>query len=275
VEQLTARLQSLRSRYSDEHPDVKETIRELDRARAVEQRETTADRDRNTPNVIATNGPKQVQVDSAENVTLALQLQQARERTTSLRSQLVVLEREIEARHADRKRILREIGNYQSRIERLPIREQEMSGLTRDYEISKANYRSLLDKKIAAEMASDLERRQKAEKFTILDPARVPEKPAKPNRPVLYTVSAFGSFALGIVLAMAKGLMHNKLLGEWELPKDVMILGRVPKIELTATTGGVTGLEAPGRRWKLAVFSLLLIAVLGGTAALMSRLFQG
>lgn len=276
VDQLTARLRTLRVRYSDEHPEVKETIRELERAREAERREGSVE-ERNASTASATNGPKQIHIDSAERTTLLVQLQQARERTSSLRAQLNVLDREIEARQADRRRILREISGYQSRIERLPLREQEMAALTRDYEISKTNYRSLLEKKIAAEMASDLERRQKAEKFTILDPARVPEKPAKPNRPVLYAASMLGSLVLGIALAIGKGLMHNKLLGEWELPKDVTILGRVPYIELAPTmaAGPGSGRTATARRWKFAFFSLLLIAAIGGTAVWVGGIFQG
>jgi uncharacterized protein involved in exopolysaccharide biosynthesis len=143
---------------------------------------------------------------------------------------------------------------YEGRVQRLPLREQEMSALTRDYDIAKNNYSSLLDKKIAAEMAGDLERRQKAERFTILDPARTPEKPAKPKRPVLYAMSILGSLGLGIVFAMGKGLSRDRLLGEWELPKDVPILGRVPRIELEAAAKSSNGgMPVAARQWKLQV----------------------
>jgi polysaccharide biosynthesis transport protein len=39
------------------------------------------------------------------------------------------------------------------------------------------DYVSLLKKKLEADAAADLEKRQKSERFTILDPARIPEKP--------------------------------------------------------------------------------------------------
>jgi polysaccharide biosynthesis transport protein len=228
ADQLAAQLQTLRTRYSDEHPEVKYVLRELDQARAAERHQAAP---------VKAEGGNGASV-KAEHVPVSAdplivgQLLSAKERTAGLRAQLAALDREIEGRQTDRKRILSEIGLYQSRVNRLPLREQEMASLTRDYEMSKLNYRSLLDKKIAAEMAGDLERRQKAEKFTVIDPARIPEKPSKPNRPVLYIAAIIGSLALGIASAITRNLLPDTLLGEWELPKDVPVLGRVPRIDL-------------------------------------------
>ena len=109
-----------------------------------------------------------------------------------------------------------------------------MAGVTRDYEMAKANYRSLLDKKISAEMATEMERRQKAERFTVLDPARVPEKPVKPNRPLLGGLASAFSLALGVAIAIGRELKRGAVLGDWELPPDTSILGRVPTIEIEA-----------------------------------------
>ena len=68
------------------------------------------------------------------------------------------------------RQILKAIELYQARMEQLPVREQETAALTRDYEMSKTNYKSLLDKKLAAGMATDMEKRQQGERFTMLDP---------------------------------------------------------------------------------------------------------
>jgi len=48
-----------------------------------------------------------------------------------------------------------------------------------DLAVLRENYISLLKKKMEADMAADLEKRQKSERFTILDPARIPERPIK------------------------------------------------------------------------------------------------
>jgi polysaccharide biosynthesis transport protein len=120
----------------------------------------------------------------------------------------------------------------QARVEQLPIVEQEMVGLTRDYETSKANYKSLLDKQIAAQMSTDMERRQKSERFEIIDPARVPEKPFKPDRPLFLALGLIVSLAMALLVGFGLELRNPVLLGEWELPEHVVVLGRVPIIDM-------------------------------------------
>ena len=237
VEQLTAQLQTLRDKYSEQHPDVQSALYALQRAQAAD-REAMAREAAAATEVSPNKEPTMPSVDASPDPVLAAQLVQVRERTQTIRTQMKSLDREIESRQVDSQRILKEIASYQARVESMPIREQEMSALMRDYDISQANYRSLLEKKQAAEMSNDLERRQKAERFTILDPARVPERPAKPNRRLLYALCSLGGLGLGVAVAIGKGLRKNTLLGEWELPKGVPILGRVPRIDASATRRG-------------------------------------
>jgi polysaccharide biosynthesis transport protein len=149
------------------------------------------------------------------------------------------------------------------------VREQEMSQITRDYEISKSNYKVLLDKKLAAEMALDMERRQKSERFTILDPARVPEKPVKPKRPLLYAGGAAASLVIAFLLGFAREARQNVILGEWELPPDCLVIARVPRIDIASTVSVPTE-PSPGKRgWKrtLAGVSAALLSLVGLIAA--------
>ncbi|MBI5855467.1 MAG: hypothetical protein HZB35_09625 [Nitrospirae bacterium] len=78
-------------------------------------------------------------------------------------------------------RLTAQVKEYQDRVERAPSREQEMTILVRDYENTKRNYESLLDKQLNARVSENLEKRQKGETFRILDPANLPEKPEKPD----------------------------------------------------------------------------------------------
>src|ERR1019366_2672723 len=111
-----------------------------------------------------------------------------RERLSDTQAKIVQAEKELDYRLQEQQRISREMISTQARMGNLPLREQEMAQITRDYEISKTNYRSLLDKKNAAEMSFDMEQREKSERFEIADHAVVPEKPISPNRPLLYTL---------------------------------------------------------------------------------------
>jgi uncharacterized protein involved in exopolysaccharide biosynthesis len=164
-------------------------------------------------------------------------LAQVRAKIGELKLQLEGANKELGSRQADRQRILADLASYQRRVENLPLREQDMASLKRDYDISKGNYESLLRKSLEADMASDMEKRQKAEQFNVLDAARVPEKPVKPPREILYAVAILVSIALSLVYPLLRELRANVLLGEWELPEDVTILGRVPKITGAQSAG--------------------------------------
>lgn len=172
-------------------------------------------------------------------------------RAENVKSQIALIDREIAQLSVSRDRILKSIAEYQARIERLPVREQEMAALTRDYEMSKANYKSLLDKKLAAGMATDMERRQQGERFTMLDPARVPEKPISPKRPQLYGLGCALSLALALGFVFVKELKKNAVLGEWELPQGISVLGRVPFImtEVGDVAGGTVSGKKQRRNW--------------------------
>ena len=109
-----------------------------------------------------------------------------------------------------------------------------MAQITRDYEISKDNYKSLLDKKMAADMSLDMEQRQQSERFVVLDRAQLPEKPIAPNRRLLYAAGSGGSLLLALLVGFGTELRRNVLLGEWELPAGTAILARLPFIEVGA-----------------------------------------
>jgi polysaccharide biosynthesis transport protein len=184
-------------------------------------------------------------------------------RLQNLKTQVMLADRDIEQRNSERERILKSIAQYEASIEQLPVREQEMAALTRDYEISKANYKSLQDKKLAAGMATDMEKQQQAERFTMQDPPRVPEKPVSPNRAVYDGIGCALSLAFGLVFAIGQELKKNAVLGEWELSGGVEVLGRVPFIK-----PNIRGLEDIGENklrhnWKWALVSSIALSLLG------------
>jgi uncharacterized protein involved in exopolysaccharide biosynthesis len=188
-------------------------------------------------------------------------------RVENLKTQIALADREIKQRSTERDGILKAITQYQARVEQLPVREQEMAELTRDYEISKTNYKSLLDKKIAASMATDMERRQEGERFTMLDPPMVPEKPVSPKRPLLIGLGCVLSLALALAFPIAEETKRNTVLGEWELPEGLNVLGRVPFIEHDSQSPAEAGGEQKRQRWKWALISSLLLSILVTCAA--------
>jgi hypothetical protein len=97
-----------------------------------------------------------------------------------------------------------QIATYERRIENTPRSEQELALITRDYETTRELFRSLLGKRGEAEIAADLEQRQKGEHFRMIDPARLPDRTAGPNRfrlLVIGLVLAVGAAGIAVVLA--------------------------------------------------------------------------
>ena len=149
--------------------------------------------------------------------------------------QLLGLEKEQKRLEESQKRLLQQIQTYQAKVDAAPMRESQVTDLMRNYEVSKNNYQSLLEKSFSAGMAVDLENKQKAERFTILDPARAPDRPSKPKRlPMM-----FGAFVLSLCacvgLAIGRDTIDSSVKSEAEaknlLPASVSLLASVPMIE--------------------------------------------
>ncbi len=208
--QLEEKLADLRRKYTADFPDTVEASQRLERV-VAQLRSLPPEADPSTDTGSKGNG---------DNV------------------QLVVINREMKRLNDDQKRIQEQIRMYRARVEASPLREQQMADLTRNYEASKANYQSLLDKTFSAGMAEDLERKQQAERFTILDTARTPERPFKPNRRALMFAALFGALAVCIGLAVGVDMLNPTIKSEAEIknmiPANSSLLVAIPAIETPA-----------------------------------------
>ena len=69
-----------------------------------------------------------------------------------------------------------------ARLLQIPEIEREYRDLTRDYENAQTRYREVKAKQMQAEVAQELEKDRKAERFSLGEPANLPERPVSPNR---------------------------------------------------------------------------------------------
>jgi hypothetical protein len=112
---------------------------------------------------------------------------------------------------------------YQIQVENTPKREQELMSLNRDYENIRETYNSLLSRKLEAELAVSMERKQKGEQFRILDPARTPIRPFKPDmRRILLMTVALG-LGLGCGLAYLKEMMDTSYKSPQEVEEELQL----------------------------------------------------
>ncbi len=226
---LKEQLRTLRLRYTPDYPEVL----------ALEQEIAQAEREKSGYSVAAQpsgSEAPQLRKDEVSGRPIKIvppELVQARERIATLRAQLEAAEHQIESLEKERKKTISAIADCKDRINKLPLVEQEMASLKRNYEESETNYNSLLQKQLAAGVASDMEHSQESEQFTIVEPARIPEKPVKPKRGVLAAGGCIASLVIGLVIGFALEFRKRSLLGEWELHSGIAVLGRVPVIDMT------------------------------------------
>lgn len=229
---LEERLRSLRLRYTDDYPEVQAVEQQIREAKAQEAAE--AARETRALAAQAAANRESAHPDAAEQarVPLTPEMVRTRERITTLRGQLAVNARQIAALEKRRQDLTAQISDYQNRIGQLPLVEQQMAALKRNYDESANNYNSLLQKELAAEMATDMERSKNSERFTVIDPARVPQKAIKPKRAVLTVAGSLAGLALGLLIGFGLEFRKQSFLGEWELPPGTVVLGRVPQIKM-------------------------------------------
>ncbi len=274
-ELLQAKLDAMRLRYSDDYPEVKRLRAALAQARESEKHAEgeTPRSARAVPAPGSATGQPAAGRPSPVPPEIADKLVKEHERLANLKSSLALANHELEVRNAERQKILASINTYETRLERLPMRQQEMAGITRDYEISKENYRHLLDSKISADMAAQMEQQQQAEKLTLLQDARVPEIPIKPVRPLWISVGCLVALFVSLVIAAAREIRAGAVLGEWELPADAVVMGRVPVIVVEREGFGSPEAGAGSwlqRRWQALVLSVVLSLVCGLAAVIYS-----
>lgn len=233
-DKIRADLAASRTRHNDLHPEVRRLQAELAAALEAEAHAAQLAAANPPPSANPTTPGAPKTIIPVVPPQLATDLNRQVERVATIKIQIAALEKEIKERGAERQGLIKSLADYQSRVEQLPVREQEMAALTRDYEISKQNYKSLLDKKISASMSTEMEKAQQSERFTLQDPARPPARPSRPNRPMLYGMVAVGSLLIALLVPLAFEFRKNTVLGEWEFAKDIPILGRVPLIDPSA-----------------------------------------
>jgi succinoglycan biosynthesis transport protein ExoP len=124
------------------------------------------------------------------------------------------------------------IRMYRQRLEAGPKVEQEYLALTRDYENAHAKHQEIMTKILEARISEGMEESQKAEKFTIIDPAIFPEKPVAPKRHLFFLAGIILGLGAGLgMVALKENLDHTvKSSDELAWLTGLPVLGRISLI---------------------------------------------
>lgn len=174
VATLRSQLSQARQKYTEEHPDVKKL------------RQAIASAEAKIRVASASISPQETGVapDNPQYVALKTQLDAAEGNLKAEKSKLTQLQAKLE--------------EYEKRIYQTPAVERDYNVLSRDYENARKKYNELKDKQIHARLAEQLETGSQAERFTIIQPAALPQLPERPNRLGIALLSGFLAFTGGI-----------------------------------------------------------------------------
>lgn len=228
--ELDAQLSQLRQKYADDHPDVARVKRQLV---ALDETPAAAPRTPRKPdNPVYLNLKAQIDTNAAQLISL-------RKERDELRARLSL---------------------YDARVSQSPEVEREYFEIVRDMDSSRTRFRELRDKQMQAQVAEQLERERKAERFTLIEPPIFPEKSVRPNRLLIVVMGLLLAIALGIGAAAVRESVDRAVHG----PRDVMRLLHVPVLAvLPALTHPLAARRRARRRlvWVAVGAVLLLTAV--------------
>lgn len=234
---LESELGNLRRQFTDSYPDVisvKEQLKEINTRLAAMPEPSPSNPD---------------SVDPGTRVKVAL------------------VEKELQRRKEQKADLQRQIQSFQGKVDSVPVLETHLAELTRNYEVSRQNYQSLLDKTLSAGMSEQLEQKQQAERFTVLDTAKAPEKPYKPKRVPFYIGIVFASFVIPLALVIVKEVLSGAIKSEEQLkdmlPPKIPLLGTIPPIQSKA--------DLRRARYRIVQTGLLLVLTCAALAAFLLK----
>jgi uncharacterized protein involved in exopolysaccharide biosynthesis len=189
LERLRQELATAEQTYTQEHPDVKRLKRQ------IAALESEIENPRAAPRESATA----VNADNPAYINLKTQLQAADSELRSLKTRRVKAEDKI--------------AEYEERLLLTPKIEQEYRMIVRDLDQTSARYQDTKAKQMTAEVGQEMEKERKGEKFTLIDPAVLPEEPISPNRPAIIFLSLVLALGAGVGSAAVAESMSAAVRG--------------------------------------------------------------
>lgn len=248
---LETRLDELLFRFTDKHPDVKETQRQIADLKSLQQE-------------------SQQKASTSSTYTNAV-LQDIKLNISQLENQLASLKVR-EANQLEKNNFLLQ------KLDQVPHVEAQLTNLMRSYDITKSKYEDLLSRREAALISKRVDAASDEISFRVIDPPLLPKKPSGPVRPLLLTAVLIVAIGIGGTLAFLASQVSPVVVSSMQLYRQTQlpVFGAVSLTECS-------GLVAKERRkiWYFALISTMLVIFYIGFLAINlmpsihSRILQG
>jgi polysaccharide chain length determinant protein (PEP-CTERM system associated) len=248
IQDLQKQLDALRLRYTEQHPDIIATTRMIDQLKEQKQQEAKKKQEEAKLKPL----PAQTQTQNPIFQQLSISLAEAEANVASMKARVA----EYEKRYSALKTAANAVPQY----------EAEYTQLTRDYEVTKKNYDSLLSRRESAQISGDMEANTAVMDFRVIDPPQVPSTPIAPNRPLLISMVLLAALAGGAAFAFLLSQIRPTVSDERRLREvsELPVFGTVVM--------AWTGPQLAKRKRGLIAFVLSFLSLLSAYAAIMAVL---
>ncbi|RMH37840.1 MAG: hypothetical protein D6690_01740 [Nitrospirae bacterium] len=210
---LEQQLAKLKLEYTDSYPDVIDVRNKIDKIKQqLAQRKLEASSQQ-------TEASSSSETEQVEGVKYDPYLQELMATRDEIKLQI--------AAHRDRLRnVTKQMEEISGRIERTPEREQELLKLERDYASLRKNYEQLINKRLSSRISEHLEKRQKGERFRILDPANLPTTP-EGLPPYLFVIAGC---VVGCGIGYGSAFLIEQLHPTFRRAEDIEVAVGIPML---------------------------------------------
>ncbi|MGD9733135.1 MAG: hypothetical protein AB7U45_13225, partial [Desulfamplus sp.] len=156
----------------------------------------------------------------------------------------------------------RQADVYRAKISATPKTEETYNQMVSEIANLKHKYNELQQKAMEATLSLSLQTEQKGERFTLIEPARLPEKPYKPNRLAIVLIGFVLGIGAGVGMAALAEFSDTSFRNAEALERATgfPVLAEIPRI--------ITLKDRVKRTLKLSIgFAIVVIIIAGGLAA--------
>jgi uncharacterized protein involved in exopolysaccharide biosynthesis len=176
----------------------------------------------------------------------------------NLQDELDTANAQLQSMQTERESARARLEKFDARLSESPETERGYLELARDLDTSRGRFRELREKQMQAQVAEQLERERKAERFTLIEPPVYPEKPFRPNRLLILMMGVTLALLGGIGTPMVREAMDRTV----HSVRDAVLVLRVPVLAVLplAADPARTRRHALRVRWAI-VAGVLLVAL--------------
>jgi polysaccharide biosynthesis transport protein len=198
LDKLKAQYAQLQGVYRDNHPTMQTLLGKIKSLEAVEGAQTKSLSDTN---------------DLPATVTKKNEINAQGLLVAKFKAQLEAAEIKLAALEKQKKDVLAKIEQQERDMTLSPIINRELLVLQRDYENAKQKYEEVRSKQLNAKITQNLEQDNKAERFSLVEPPVLPDRPIKPNRLQLMGIAIPASLFIPAIFALLLEMINPKVRG--------------------------------------------------------------